>query len=63
MIGCLTETTTCVVAKRVRKKERKDERKKEYFLGNHPYKFQLIGINRFGGVREQTDSLTHSLTD
>ena len=36
--------------------------------GNHPSKFQLAGVRRFGGVREQTnkqqtDSLTHSLTD
>ena len=34
--------------------------------GNHPSKFQLIRINRFWGVREQTNkhtnALTHSLT-
>ena len=34
---------------------------------NHPSKFQLTGVRRFGGVREQTntqtDSLTHSLTE
>ena len=28
--------------------------------GNHPSKFLLIRINRFGGVREQTNTQTHS---
>ena len=27
--------------------------------GNHPSKFQVIRIRRFGGVREQTNKLTH----
>ena len=27
--------------------------------GNHPSKFQLAGIRRFGGIREQTNGLTH----
>ena len=35
--------------------------------GNHPSKFQLAGVRRFGGVREQTNkqtnTLTHSLRD
>ena len=35
--------------------------------GNHPSKFQLAGVRRFGGVREHpnrhTHKLTHSLTD
>ena len=31
--------------------------------GNLPSKFQLTGVCRFGGVREQTNRLTHSLTD
>ena len=35
--------------------------------GNHPSKFQLPGVSRFGDVREKTnihtDRLTHSLTD
>ena len=35
--------------------------------GNHPSKFQLAGVCRFGWVREhpnrQTDRQTHSLTD
>ena len=30
--------------------------------GNHPSKFWLAGIRRFGGVREQTSKQTHSLT-
>ena len=34
---------------------------------NHPSKFQLIRVRRFGGVREQTNKQTnkqtHSLTD
>ena len=29
---------------------------------NHPSKFQLIRCSRFGGVREQTNGQTHSLT-
>ena len=31
--------------------------------GNHPSKFQFAGVHRFGGVREQTNKQTHSLTD
>ena len=31
--------------------------------GNQPSKFQLAGVRRFGGVREQTNKQTHSLTD
>ena len=31
--------------------------------GNHPSKFQLVGVCRFGGVREQTNKQTDSLTD
>ena len=30
-----------------------------YPKGNHPSKFQLAGVRRFGGVREQTNKLTH----
>ena len=30
--------------------------------GNHPSKFLLIRINRFRGVREQTNTQTHSHT-
>ena len=32
-------------------------------MGNHPSKFQLAGVRRFGGVREQTNRQTDSLTD
>ena len=32
-------------------------------MGNHPSKFQLAGVRRFGGVREQTNKQTHSLID
>ena len=31
--------------------------------GNHPSKFQHAGVRRFGGVREQTNKHTNSLTD
>ena len=31
--------------------------------GNHPSKFHVAGVRRFGGVREQTHRLTHSLID
>ena len=31
--------------------------------GIHPSKFQLAGVCRFGGVREQTNKKTDSLTD
>ena len=27
--------------------------------GNHPIKFQVTGVRRFGGVGKQTDKLTH----
>ena len=30
--------------------------------GSHPLKYQLISFSRFGGVREQTNTQTHSLT-
>ena len=30
--------------------------------GNHRSRFQLIRFSRFGGVREQTNRQTHSLT-
>ena len=30
--------------------------------GNHPSKFQLAGVRSFGGVREQTNKQTESLT-
>ena len=31
--------------------------------GESSLKFQLAGVRRFGGVREQTNRLTHSLID
>ena len=31
--------------------------------GDHPSKFQLAGVRRFGGVREQTNKRANSLTD
>ena len=32
-------------------------------MGNHPSKYQLAGVRRFGGVRQQTNRQIHSLTD
>ena len=36
--------------------------KTSLYQGNHPSKFQFVGVRHFGGVREQTNKQTHSLT-